>query len=116
MKQLFYHYLRLLLAGATLVGWALFIWAMIVYHHARPEMQTLLTELYQLDVRKEWLAPLRGRLWWLLWFCCVVSLCSLVLNRYLVSHHQGRYWFSILLLLSISLASLLLLQFGLPAS
>lgn len=114
MQGIGFHYLRLILAAMTLVGWGVFVWAMLVFHHARPEMKTLLTRLYELDLRTWWLMPERLQLWWLLVFCCLVSLASLLLNRYLVVHRQGRYLFSLLLLLSVSLACLLVLYFGLP--
>jgi len=90
----------------SVAGWVVLLIALGLTHLAKPEMRTGLTDYWQIELRQYWEPELTAWLIYLLWFCCMFSLCSLVLNQFRLRRSSDRRAFNTLLLLLVSLAAL----------
>ncbi|MGB1297251.1 MAG: hypothetical protein ACPG8A_03200 [Psychrobium sp.] len=93
----------------TIVGWCLIIYALIIFDNARPEMTTVVTNYFGIDVRQNWLSDVYDRLKYLLWFCAATSFVSLLLNWYLKITLRKRFSMAIILLFIVSTAAIMIL-------
>lgn len=93
----------------TIVGWCLIIYALIIFDNARPEMATVVTNYFGIEVRENWLEDVFERLKYLLWFCAVTSFISLLLNWYLNITYHKRFSMAIVLLFIVSAVAVMLL-------
>ncbi|WP_435273721.1 hypothetical protein ACMAZF_09985 [Psychrobium sp. nBUS_13] len=108
-KRVLLDRFHLLTYAMTIVGWALLIYALIVFDNARPEMATVVTNYFGIDVRQNWLRDVYDRLKFLLWFCAVSSFLTLIFNYILKVTHRERISMAILLLFVVSAAAISLL-------
>ncbi len=108
-KRLIIDRFHLLTYATTIVGWALLIYALVVFDNARPEMATVVTNYFGIDVRQNWLGDVYERLKFLLWFCAVSSFLTLILNYILKVTYKERISMAIMLLFVVSIAAISLL-------
>lgn len=107
----FFH---LIVSGLTIVGWGVLFWALLAFADAKPEMSTILTRLYQIEVRQYWLVLVYERLMILLWFCAGTSFLCLGVNWYLSYKEQHNSWFAQMLLFLVSGVAILVLTIWKP--
>jgi|TARA_Y100001937_G_scaffold32313_1_gene46201 uncharacterized membrane protein len=94
----------------AVLGWLLFLVAMIIAHYAKPEMDTGLVRYWGIEIRDEWHPMLTDLLQYFLTFAALLSGLSLALNRLRLRRRSDHLHFNIVLLL-ISCLSLLLYLF-----
>jgi hypothetical protein len=107
----FFH---LIISGLTIVGWGMLFWALLVFADARPEMSTILTKIYQVEVRQYWLTLVYQKLMFLLWFCTLISFACLGANWFLRQRAQDNLWLPQLLLFTVSAVAILVLTIWKP--
>lgn len=90
----------------SVIGWVLLIVALGLSHMAKPEMNTGLVRYWGIQIRDYWEPTLTGQLIYLLWWCCLVSLCSIVLNQFRLRRATDRQHYNSVALLLITLAAL----------
>lgn len=99
------------LAFLSITGWALAIYALLVFDKARPDRAVGYYLSKGASVRLEW-DPMRTlQLEHIIWGCAAISFISLGFNYYFAHHSKMGYWFNIPLLLLSSLAAGLYLRF-----
>ena len=108
-KRLLIDKFHLLTYAMTIVGWALLIYALVVFDNARPEMTTVVTNYFGIDIRQNWLGDVYDKLRFLLWFCAVSSFLTLIFNYILNVTYKERISMAILLLFVVSVAAISLL-------
>lgn len=94
----------------AVLGWLLFLVAMIIAHYAKPEMDTGLVRYWGIEIRDEWHPMLTDLLQYFLTFAALLSGLSLALNRLRLRRRSDHLHFNIVLLL-VSCLSLLLYLF-----
>ncbi|WP_262340059.1 hypothetical protein [Idiomarina sp. OT37-5b] len=100
------------LGWLSIVGWCIFVAALIVYHYARPEHETLLTEIFGVDVRTHWHITLGDLFIILLLFGLLISLITFTINLMLFSRHRQHIWINNLILIFTLLGGIALYLFG----
>ena len=91
----------------AIIGWLLFVLAMVLAHYARPEMDTGLVRYWGIDIRDEWHPTLTACLKYFLVAAACASGLSIVLNRLRLRRRSDHLHLNIVLLL-VSCISLLL--------
>jgi len=114
MKKRLLDKLHLLMYGLSVVGWSTLFYSLLVFDEGRPEMNTILTSYFDIEIRKSWLENMYLKLQKLLWFCAVVTSINFMLNSYLKISNKERMSLGIILLLIISSAGLLVLKIWEP--
>ncbi|ASP49382.1 hypothetical protein [Cognaticolwellia beringensis] len=101
-----------LLRVLAIVGWGLFVFALIVSYYAAPESDYGLLRYHDIEIRKFWLTPLTGYLYIVLWLSALSSYFCLILDKYRSRRKSDSKHFNILLLLviTISWVSFILVQ------
>tara|TARA_R110000744_G_scaffold218457_1_gene337239 strand:+ start:114 stop:491 length:378 start_codon:yes stop_codon:yes gene_type:complete len=96
----------------AIVGWGLFVFALIVSYYAAPESDYGMLRYHNIEIRKFWLTPLTGYLYIILWLSALSSYFCLILNNYRSRRKNDGKHFNILLLLIVTIAwvSFILLQ------
>lgn len=100
--------IHLLVYAFSIVGWGLLFYTLMLYEQVRPEMTTILTKFYDLDLNKTWTNRVYKELLLLLWFSSVISLLNILLNWYLKVAYNQRFRLSLLLLFVISSTTMLM--------
>jgi hypothetical protein len=90
----------------SVVGWIILIVSLGLSHLAKPEMNTGLVRYWGVELRDYWEPTLTGQLIYLLWWCCLVSLLSIVLNQFRMRRAADRRQYNSVVLLLISLTAL----------
>jgi hypothetical protein len=90
----------------SLAGWAVFVIALGLSHLAKPEMNSGLVRYWGLSLRDYWDPELLPQLIYLLWWCCLISLLSILLNQFRMRRATDRFRYNFLALLFISLGAL----------
>lgn len=116
MKNKVLDRFHLLTYALSIVGWAMLIYALLVFDEARPEMDTIITNYFSIEVRDSWLAVVYLKLRFLLWFCAATSLLNLLLNWYLKITYRERMSLGIVLLFVVSSAAITILTILQPLS
>ena len=93
-----------LLRVLAIVGWGLFVFALIVSYYAAPESDYGLLRYHDIEIRTFWLAPLTGYLYIVLWLSALSSYFCLILDKYRSRRKNDSKHFNILLLLVITIA------------
>jgi hypothetical protein len=93
-----------LLRFLAIVGWGLFIFALIVSYYAAPESDYGILRYHDIEIRKFWLTPLTGYLYVVLWLSALSSYFCLILDKYRSRRKSDSKHFNILLLLIITIA------------
>lgn len=66
---------------ASIVTWILFILALISFHYAKPELETLITRAYQLELRERWIETYLRMMQICLLVCGGLSITALILQQ-----------------------------------
>lgn len=90
----------------AVIGWIILIVALGLSHLAKPEMNSGLIRYWGIEIRDYWEPTLTGQLIYLLWWCCLVSLVSIVLNQFRLRRATDRQQYNSVALLLIALAAL----------
>ncbi|ARD46094.1 hypothetical protein [Colwellia sp. PAMC 21821] len=93
-----------LLRVLAIVGWGLFVVALIVSYYAAPEADYGILRYHNIEIRKFWLTPLTGYLYIVLWLSALSSYFCLILDKYRSRRKSDSKHFNILLLLVITIA------------
>ncbi|MDF0534373.1 hypothetical protein KDN34_08575 [Shewanella yunxiaonensis] len=109
MKKL--RFLQIILAIMSIAGWALAVYALTVFHDARPDRAVGYFFSHGVPVRLYWDLKETTLLEHIIWVCAGLSFTSMALNWYLASHYRMGYWFNIPLLLLSSVTAGLYLRF-----
>lgn len=88
----------------TIIGWGLFVFALIVSYYAAPDSDYGLLRYHNIEIRKFWLMPLTGYLYIVLWLSALCSYFCLILDKYRSRRESDGKHFNILLLLVITIA------------
>ncbi|GIU28217.1 hypothetical protein [Shewanella colwelliana] len=102
---------QLLLSLLSIGGWALAVYALLIFDQARPDRAVGYYLSKGASVRLSWDPTMTLRLEYVIWTCAAISLLSLALNYYAAHHSRLGYWFNIPLLLLSSLAAGLYISF-----
>jgi hypothetical protein len=97
------------MVGVNVVGWVVFVVALIVFHYARPEFVTGVQDFWGVTGRDQWSASLSTYLVSLLFGCVVLSLIVLIMKRKRTRRKNDNFGINGLILLiaaSLSLAAL----------
>ena len=86
-----------------------FVIALGITHMAKPEFNSGLVRYWGITIRDYWHPELTPQLMYLLWWCCGISLLSLLVNRARLRRAGDRLRYNILILLSMSAALLVYL-------
>lgn len=90
----------------SVIGWVMLIVALGLSHMAKPEMNSGLVRYWGIQIREYWEPTLTGQLIYLLWWCCLVSLCSIILNQFRLRRATDRQQYNSVALLLIAMAAL----------
>ncbi len=93
-------------------GWVIFVIATIVFNYAKPERNTILTEIFGIPVRDYWHITLGDLFVITLCIGLVISLISLALNFVLFRQHKQHIWVNLVILILSCLGGLSLYFFG----
>ena len=93
-----------LLRVLAIIGWGLFVFALIVSYYAAPESDYGILRYHNIEIRKFWLTPLTGYLYIVLWLSALSSYFCLILDKYRSRRKSDSKHFNILLLLVITIA------------
>lgn len=96
-------WLIILLRVCSIVGWLGFTAFLILFHYARPEMDTGLVRYHELEIRSHWDQRLSDPVLFVIWGCSILSLVAMVLNMWRNRRYDDRKGYNIRLLLAISL-------------
>lgn len=100
------------LGWLSIVGWSIFVATLVVYHYARPEHDTILTEIFGIPVRKHWHITLGDLFVILLLVGLVVSLMTFTINLVLFSQNRQHLWLNNMILIFTFIGGLALYLFG----
>ena len=67
--------------GCNIVGWIVFVAALMVFHYARPEFISGVQQFWGIEGREHWESSLRNVLVVLLGICVFLGLFTLILKR-----------------------------------
>ncbi|OBP14991.1 hypothetical protein A5320_06200 [Rheinheimera sp. SA_1] len=90
----------------SIAGWVGFVAALGFAHMAKPEFNSGLVRYWGISIREYWHPDLTPQLMYLLWWCCGISLLSLLLNRARLRRAHDRMRYNVLVLLAMSAALL----------
>ena len=96
----------------SILGWLIFIAALVIYDYAKPETGTMFSEWIDVDLRSTWVTNLVGLYLFLMGLGLVVSVIACVLNVWLHSRGRTHIWVNTLILGLASISGLLLFFFG----
>ena len=97
--------------GINVLGWFVFIAALLVFHDARPEFISGAQEFWGVSGRREWAVSLSYYLVALLSTCVAISISVLVLKRKRNRREKDHFGINGYVLLLIASASLGILYF-----
>lgn len=90
----------------AVIGWVILIVSLGLGHLAKPEMNTGLVRYWGIELRDYWEPTLTSQMIYLLWWCCLISLLSIVLNQFRMRRAADRRQYNSVVLLLISLTAL----------
>ncbi|WP_199611629.1 hypothetical protein [Flocculibacter collagenilyticus] len=91
----------------SLLSWAVFVAALIVFHYARPELEYGLLKYWGISVREHWVLSLKDILFGLLVVCSCLSLLSMYYNKKRLRRKQDHFRYNFMLLFLVSVATML---------
>ncbi len=97
------------LSVLSLIGWVAFVIALGLTHMAKPEFNSGLVRYWGITIRTYWHPELTPQLMYLLWWCCGISLLSILANRARLRRAGDRMRYNVLVLLLMSTALLVYL-------
>lgn len=102
-----------LLQAVAILAWLSFIAGLMLFHLARPEMNSGIVRYYEIEIRQFWDPAYTGPLLYFVWISCVLSLVSLVANRKLSRRIYDARRYNLILLTVITVSFGILLTFKL---
>ncbi len=96
-----------ILSIGVILGWCLFVIAMLVFHYARPEIAPGFFDYRNVDSRDFWDAPMTMLLLILLGCCFVLSAVALMIRAKRARRRNDGLWLNLFFLFIVTLASLL---------
>ncbi|MFT6898726.1 MAG: hypothetical protein ACJA13_003152 [Paraglaciecola sp.] len=100
-----------IMIGVNVVGWIVFIAALLVFHYARPEFITGVQDFWGVTGREKWSISLSFYLIFLLVGCVCLSLAVLLLKRRRTRRHNDYFGINGFVLLIVASISLSILYF-----
>lgn len=100
-----------LLVTANVIGWLVFLAALLVFHYARPEFISGVQAFWGVTGRQEWSPALSLYLVSLLVVCVVISLLVLFLKRKRNRRENDYYGINGYVLMFAAISSLVILYF-----
>lgn len=97
----------------NVLGWFVFLGALIVFHYARPEFVSGVQAFWGITGRQEWSSTLSLYLAGLLFMCVVISVIVLILKRQRNRRENDYYGINGYVLMFTALSSLLILYYEL---
>jgi hypothetical protein len=95
----------------SIAGWALAVYALLVFGEARPDRAVGYFLSRGVAVRLHWDPELTVQLEYIIWACAAISFVNLAFNFYVSSHSKVGYWVNIPLLFLVSLAAGLYIRY-----
>jgi uncharacterized BrkB/YihY/UPF0761 family membrane protein len=108
-----HDFLFKLLVGLNVVGWCVFLAALIVFHYARPEFISGVQAFWGVTGRQQWLSSLSLYLIILLSICVLISVIVLILKRQRNRRENDYYGINGYVLMFTAISSLVILYFEL---
>ncbi len=102
-------WLNVLLGWSSLLAWSLFLIALILFHYARPELETGLIRYFELPFRDHWVIELKTVFLYTLWACCGLSTINFLVNLLYKRRSTDHIWFNPVLLIVICLVFIIFL-------
>jgi hypothetical protein len=96
----------------ALMGWAVFIIALVISHYAVPEQNYGLVRYHNIPIRDFWAYPLTSYLYYILWANAGFSFITIWVNHYRSRRVSDISGYNSTLLLLITLAWLAYLSFN----
>lgn len=100
-----------LLRVLTLASWLLYIVCLLLFHFARPEMNTGIARYYGVSVRHHWDPLYSETLLYLIWLCSGLSLVSLLMGIGRGRRCTDTRRYNLMLLTIVALVSGILLTY-----
>ncbi|MFT4939698.1 MAG: hypothetical protein ACI88A_002743 [Paraglaciecola sp.] len=98
-----------IMVGINVLGWFVFIAALLVFHYARPEFLSGVQEFWGVTGRQEWSSSLSFYLFGLLATCVGISITVLMLKRLRNRREKDHFGINGYVLLFVASASLAIL-------
>ena len=95
------------LSIGVILGWCLFVIAMLVFHYARPEISPGFFDYKNVNSRDFWDAPMTLILLLLLGGCFLLSVAALIIRAKRARRRNDGLWLNLFFLFIGTLASLL---------
>ncbi|GIU23011.1 hypothetical protein TUM4637_05420 [Shewanella hafniensis] len=96
---------QIILATLSILGWAIAVYALLVFSDARPDREVGAYLTRGATFRVHWDPHETQLLQYLIWACGGISLVSLAFNFYVAQHSRMGYWFNIPMLLLTSIVA-----------
>jgi hypothetical protein len=100
----------------NVLGWLVFIGALLVFHYARPEFVSGLQAFWDMEGRQEWSKVLTGYLVGLLSLCVMISVAVLIMKRRRNRRDKDYFGINGYVLMVTATSSLIILYFEFTAS
>jgi magnesium-transporting ATPase (P-type) len=88
----------------TIVGWLLFIVALIISYYAAPETNYGINRYHHIEVRSFWLYSYTRYLYFILWFNAALSFGCFIINSYRSKRAEDSKYFNLVLLFLVSIS------------
>ncbi|MGS2720536.1 hypothetical protein [Paraglaciecola aestuariivivens] len=99
------------LVALNVLGWFVFLGALLVFHDARPEFVSGVQAFWGIEGRQQWHQSLLGYLIGLLSLCVLISLIVLIMKRQRNRREQDYYGINGYVLMFTAASSLIILYF-----
>ena len=94
------HFVNLL----NVTSWDVFLVALIFFHYARPEMNTIIHQMHDIPVRLGWVNSLRDWMILSLYVCIGISVMTLIFNNFRLKRKTDFRRYNQVFLLLVSAA------------
>jgi heme/copper-type cytochrome/quinol oxidase subunit 2 len=99
----------------NVLGWFVFIGALLVFHDARPEFVSGMQEFWGIEVRQQWSKTLTMYLVGLLSLCLIISVAVLIMKRRRNRRDNDPFGINGYVLMLTAVSSLIILYFEFTA-
>ncbi|MAZ66877.1 MAG: hypothetical protein CMF25_07180 [Kangiellaceae bacterium] len=91
---------------ASILSWLLFIAALVAFHYARPELETLFTRANEINVRDAWLAEYLRLMQWSLVISGGLSIAAILIQRQRTRRKSDTYSYNVVISMLLAIAGL----------
>jgi len=99
------------MVSINVLGWFVFIGALLVFHDARPEFVSGVQEFWGIEARSEWSKTLTMYLVGLLCLCLIISVTVLIMKRRRNRREKDHFGINGYVLMVTAVSSLIILYF-----